>query len=154
MSWSALHSNCHRDVLIYVHKATSILLCIGPVECPAFSCVWRSFWGSEVPLAHVWAVQVRLWQPCPDLPTQGSQGRAPKDPEVPHWRTWVWSKPERPGNYRPQNMSLPPVRVSIEWTFCAMNINYCVSCTHHWGLIEWGQYVTSTAVHDASMLLL
>ena len=78
-------------------KTLLLFCCIGPVECPAASCVWRSFWGSEVPPAHVWGQQVWLWQPGSDLPAQGSQRRAPEDPEIPHWRTWVWSKPDRSG---------------------------------------------------------
>ena len=77
-------------------KLLPLFVCTGLAECPASSCVWRSFWGSEVPSAHLRTLQVWLWQPSSDLPTQGSQRRALEDPEVPHWRTRIWSKPYRP----------------------------------------------------------
>ena len=121
--------------LLYMLKSQSKLLplsvCTGLAECAASSCVWRSFWGSEVPPAHLRTLQVWLWQPSSDLPTQGSQRRALEDPEVPHWRTRIWSKPYRPGIH------------SVHVHFYTFGCQQCVSCKFYFGEVQWCRHVTS-----------
>ena len=121
-------------------KLLPLFVCTGLAECPASSCVWRSFWGSEVPSAHLRTLQVWLWQPSSDLPTQGSQRRALEDPEVPHWRTRIWSKPYRPGIH------------SVHVHFYTFSCQQCVSCEFYLGKVMiLPCYLT--VLHNVSSLL-